>query len=112
MVRIKIFRGEDEAITGFVADGHADFADHGFDVVCAAVSVLATVTVLGLQARLKLSPDVKIDEERGYLECHLDRTIPPDLWRRAQDLLETMALGLRDIACEHSQYVQLEEVVR
>lgn len=112
MVRIKIFRDEQEAITGFVADGHSGYEDRGLDVVCAAVSVLTTVTVLGLQARLRLTPRVVVEEERGYLECHLDRAIPLDLWNRAQDLLETMTLGLREIAYENAQFVQLEEVVR
>lgn len=111
MVRIKLFRSQDGQLTGFVADGHAEFAEEGSDVICAAVSVLCTVTVLGLQARLKLSPDVQVDDDTGYLACHLDPdTTPQDVWGRAQDLLETMALGLREIAYEHSHYVQVEEV--
>lgn len=112
MVRIKFFRREDGDLTGFVADGHTGYADRGSDVICAAVSVLTTATILGLEARLNLTPDVAIDEERGYLECHLDPQTPSNLWDRAQDLLETLALSVRAIANDHSQYVGVEEVVR
>lgn len=111
MVRVKLLRVEDGSLGGFVAEGHSGFAARGNDVVCAAVSALTTVTVLGLQARLKLSPRVEVDDDRGYLECRLDpSTIPDALWFRAQDLMETMALGLHEIANDYSKYIQVEEV--
>lgn len=110
MVHIRLFRDEDGDLTGFIADGHTGYAARGSDVVCAGVSVLTTVTVLGLQARLKLSPEVRVDHDQGYLECHLDRRMPAELWVRAQDLLETMVLGLHEIAREHSKYVCVKEV--
>lgn len=100
-------------MVGFTAHGHAGFAQRGSDIVCAAVSALTTVTVLGLQARLELNPAVHVDEEEGYLRCMLDRSeVPPSVWTRAQDLLETLALGLKEIAREHARHVRVKEVAK
>lgn len=110
MVRVTLFRGKDGSLRGYVADGHAGFSEEGTDIVCAAVSALAIVTVMGLQVRLGLSPEVYVDDERGYLECRLDREDVSDaLWVRAQDLLETFALGIREMVQEYGAYVQVEE---
>lgn len=110
MVRIELFRCEDGSLCGFRAEGHTGYAARGSDIVCAAVSALTTVTVLGLEQRLGLEPYVAVDEERGYLECRLDRErTPAEAWARAQDLLETLALGLNEIAKDYSSYVRVKE---
>jgi len=114
LVRIKLYRARDDGrIYGFHAHGHSGFATSGEDIVCAAVSVLTTVTVLGLQARLGLDPHVAVDEEAGSLDCRLDLdALDATMSQRTQDLLETMALGLRDIAEQHPNHVSVEEVTR
>lgn len=113
MVRIELYRRPDGALTGFQARGHTGFAERGSDVLCAAVSALTTVTVLGLQARLGLEPDVQVDDEQGYLRCHLRaEQVPADLRLRVQDLLETMALGLHEIAKDYPNYIRVKEVTR
>lgn len=111
MVEVVLVRDRDGALRGFRAAGHAGFAERGADIVCAAVSALTEVTVLGLQARLGLEPAVEMDEERGLLLCTLDRDgTPPEMWARAQDLLETLALGLGEIAKEYADYIRVREV--
>lgn len=114
MVKVKLFRRPGEGdLTGFEAAGHTGYAERGSDIVCAAVSALTTVTVLGLQARLGLSPAVQVDDDSGWLLCRLEpKRIPPDLWERAQDLLETMALGLKEIEKDYGDYIDVEEVAR
>lgn len=114
MVKVTLFRRRGRGdLTGFEATGHSGYAERGNDIVCAAVSALTTVTVLGLQARLGLSPAVHVDDATGWLRCRLEPgKISPDVWERAQDLLETMALGLKEIAKDYADYVQVEEVAR
>lgn len=114
MVTIRLYRRPGSGdLTGFDASGHTGYAARGSDIVCAAVSALTTVTVLGLQARLGLDPHVEVDEERGRLICRLDPgSTDGALWQRAQDLLETLALGLREIERDYRDYVLVEEVVR
>ena len=114
LVRIRFFRREGVGdLTGFDAEGHTGYAERGSDIVCAAVSALTTVTVLGLQARLGLDPLVEVDEESGRLACRLDpEATGYEMWVRAQDLLETLALGLREIENDYPGYVMVEEVGR
>lgn len=111
MVRVELARRRDDgSLVGFVARGHSGFARHGEDVVCAGVSALTMATVLGLQARLGLDPEVEMDQDGGYLRCWLRAETPPDLWARAQDLLETMALALQQLAEEYPRNLRVEEV--
>lgn len=113
MVKVTLYRRRGEGdLTGFEAEGHTGYAEHGSDIVCAAVSALTTVTVLGLQARLGLSPTIEVDDDSGWLLCRLEpERIQPAVWERAQDLLETMALGLHEIAKDYTDYVHVEEEV-
>lgn len=39
---------------GFYIDGHADFADAGGDIVCAAVSILADTTALSFEGETEI----------------------------------------------------------
>lgn len=112
MVKVELYRRSSTGdLVGFEASGHSGYADKGEDIVCSAVSALTQVTVLGLTQRLKVMPQVEVDGERGYLLCRLS---PEDhteaVWLRVQDLLETLALGLHEIAREHGEYVKVEEV--
>lgn len=114
MIKVRLYRRVPQGdLTGFDAAGHSGYAERGSDIVCAAVSALTTVTVLGLQARLGLDPAVEVDDEAGWLLCRLDpKEIDPALWQRAQDLLETLALGLNEIARDYAGYIAVEEVTR
>jgi len=109
---VKLFRRRsDRAIVGFSASGHAGYAPHGEDIVCAAISALTTVIVLGLEERLQLSPEVNMDEEGGLLECRLDLDALDERMRlRSQDLLETLSLGLAEIQKEYPEFLKVKEV--
>ena len=48
MVSIGIQRNEDDQVVGCHMSGHAGYDEHGYDIVCAAVSVLSATTMLGL----------------------------------------------------------------
>jgi len=104
-------RRSDKAIVGFAASGHSGYGTQGNDVVCAAISALTVVTVLGLEERLGLSPAVKMDEESGFLECRLELDgLDEGMRIRTQDLLETLSLGLAEIQKEYPKYLKVKEV--
>ena len=44
MTAIKIFRDQNKDCIGYEISGHAEFDDSGRDIVCAAISILATTT--------------------------------------------------------------------
>ena len=97
---------------GFKAIGHSDFATHGEDIVCAAVSALAQTTVMGLQEVLGIDCLLLTDEEAGALVCILPQELDPQLWDQAQLLLQVLHTGLMSIVneAEYRKHVSVKEV--
>ncbi|MPN12013.1 hypothetical protein SDC9_159323 [bioreactor metagenome] len=103
MITIDIFRNQAQAIDGFSVKGHADTAPHGQDIVCAAVSALTQTSILGIERYL--GREIELDIKSGNLKLEL--LLPPDSLTSA--ILETMLLGLTEIAKQHSRSVRIIE---
>jgi uncharacterized protein YsxB (DUF464 family) len=108
VVTVRIERAADGSIAGFVASGHAGAGRPGRDPVCAAVSALVQAAALGLERRLGIASAV-VGAGPGYFACRLPSELPAEARRRAQDVLETMCLGLRAVARSARGRVRLEE---
>lgn len=108
MVTVTVWRDEAGRIHGFRSAGHAAYGDHGEDIVCAAVSVLTQSAVLGLAQHVGL--DVAVEQRSGWLQCIIDHE-PTDRDEAAAAILETMVLGLDNIAQQYPQQVQVGEHV-
>lgn len=52
MIRAEFFRGE-KGLSGFCVSGHADYADYGEDIVCAAVTSAIQLTANGITEVIK-----------------------------------------------------------
>lgn len=103
MVRIEIFRDAAGGITGFAVNGHANTAPHGQDIVCAGVAALTQTAVLGLTRHL--GRDIDLDIASGKLVLGLRSG--PDAASGA--ILETMLLGLTEIAKQSPKSVRISE---
>lgn len=57
MINIKITRNPETPEITISVKGHAGYADHGDDIVCAGVSTLMNTTILGLEAIEKEFPE-------------------------------------------------------
>src|SRR5690606_37407275 len=72
VIRVEDRRDANGAVTAFTVRGHADYAEHGRDLVCAAVSVLTQTAVMGLSgAGAQAHPSYEIDEQTGFLSCRI-----------------------------------------
>lgn len=93
---------------GVTAEGHADYAEHGSDIVCAAVSSVVQTAVLGLMQAAGIKVEYKVDEKRGSLSA----TLPENLGeRQAHDadlILKTAYLGVSDLYEQFSDFINLE----
>lgn len=96
MVTLRLQRGPDGRLCGFEATGHTGMAAPGQDVACAAVSALTQSAALGLERHLGI--DVTVVAGQGRFGCRLPSGLPADVRLRAEDILETMRLGLVEIA--------------
>ncbi len=65
MLEITFFRDGDGRFAGFAARGHADFAEYGQDIVCAAVSAILQAARLGLEHYA--AGEIEATQERGLM---------------------------------------------
>ena len=101
MIHVTIFQNKYKECVGFQTEGHAEYADPGQDIVCAAASILVINTINAIE---EISED-----ESGMISYHL---IHPSLDSRL--LLNTMILGLEQMVDDdnYAEYIDLtfEEV--
>lgn len=88
-------------------EGHAGFDIYGKDIVCAAVSVLAQTTVMGLE--YYLPGRVRSDVRAGKLVCRLPGDLTPEQAEKAGVILGTMELGLEAVAANYAGYLRLRK---
>lgn len=113
MVRAEFERAQSGEVLAFEVAGHADFAAHGSDVVCAAVSALTFATLNGLTEVVGLRPQVRVDDAAGVVACRLGAdALHGEVGLRAQAILETLVLGLQETARSYPGYVEVKEVGR
>jgi len=99
-----IIFSKNNLITGFEIKGHANFAEYGYDIVCAGVSSLSIAIINGILEVLDLKPEVV--QENGYLFCNLENLKEEELLK-AQTLLKTFYLGIKSIETNYSDYIKV-----
>ena len=90
MIEIIIHR-KNHRYTGFLSRGHAGYAEEGYDIICAAVSVLTVNTINSIEAFT--SDQFAVRQEDGMIELILEGTIS----KETSLLMDSMVLGLQDI---------------
>ncbi len=105
MISILIYRNSNKDIKQFIIKGHANAADLGEDIVCAAVSTLSQTTVLALHEICNI--DIEYEVEKGYLKCRLPNDLNEKELYEAKLLIDTMLLGLENIEKSYFQYVKI-----
>ncbi|MGO1470580.1 MAG: ribosomal-processing cysteine protease Prp [Tissierella sp.] len=111
MIKIKLFSDPFENITQYDIKGHANFAPHGEDIVCAAISVLSQTTLMGLVEVLQLEKEeifYKIDENTGYLNVKLKNIKNKEKVKGAQILLQTFKRGIESIQDTYPGNLKIE----
>ncbi|MEG1158978.1 MAG: ribosomal-processing cysteine protease Prp [Acidaminococcaceae bacterium] len=105
MITIELDKNEQGFMTAYKVSGHAEYNPDGMDIVCALVSVLTQVPIMGLEQHLKLKPFCHVNEEDGILEVRLAEA-PTAL---TQAILATMECGVRNLAQEYQEYIRIQE---
>lgn len=103
MIRVEIVRDSGQHIVEFRVSGHSGSAPRGKDIICAGVSALTQTALLGLHHYLQRS--VRWQAAAGLLSMELCGQ--PDTQTNA--VLETMLLGLKEIANSEPDYVKILE---
>lgn len=88
---------------GFCCEGHAEYAEEGYDIICAAVSVLTVNAINSIEEFTEddLTADGGAD---GYIKLTLDGEVS----ERTKLLLDSMILGLKQIQQSYgNEYIDI-----
>ena len=107
MIKVNLYEDQ-KGLCGFLADGHADYAEPGeTDEVCAGITSLAGSLVVSLTDLLKLEL-FEYSLEPGRLWCKIE-DIPEDKRNEADLLFKSFKLGCEQISFSYGQeYVQVQ----
>jgi uncharacterized protein YsxB (DUF464 family) len=97
VVEIRIVRDSRDRLSSFFASGHAGWADHGKDVVCAALSTALQSAWLGLTEIAAVQVDA--DRSAGNLRLTWPEAVRDDAAVRA--IVGTAALTVETIARQY-----------
>ena len=106
MINILVIKDKQNIIT-IEATGHSGYAEAGRDIVCSAVSTLIQNLAVGLTEVLKKQAKIIIDEEIPHMCVSL-----LDNDEKAQILMQTTLLSLKEIANGYSNYIKIKEKQR
>lgn len=105
MVKVTIYKTRDQKLKGFCCSGHAGYARHGEDIICAGVSILVLNTVNSMERFTDEKYDLETEESTGRIRFLL-KDAPSEA---AVLLLNSMILGLEGIISSYGKkYVTLK----
>ncbi|AVQ20225.1 hypothetical protein A2U10_08805 [Fusobacterium necrophorum subsp. funduliforme] len=107
MIRVTVVR-KNGNIIGYFAKGHAEYAELGSDIVCAAASTVMQNPLAGMQEVLHLSPQYGFDDD-GYITVNLEGMDFQKKEKEVSSLLETMVVMIRELERNYPKNIKLVE---
>ncbi len=104
MTTVTIYNDKSGKHKGFEVRGHADFGFKGHDIVCAAISMLATNTINSIETYTDLAIKYDSDERRTRIRFLIKETPNHD----SELLMNSMILGLSELKKNYKKYVTLK----
>lgn len=103
MIRVMIHQDND-IITGYDVEGHAEFAESGKDIVCSAVSAITVGTVNSVEGLLGVTLETEM--KKGLLIV----TVPKHAAQEdeVQLLLKSMVVMLETIEASYGDFIRLK----
>ena len=105
MIRLQL-KGIPGNIKGFAIWGHARFADHGMDIVCAGVSAVVGAAIIGMIKRAPGKVQYRL-LPKGYIQCRIAEDLSKSAARDVQVILDTMVYGLMSIRNSYKDRINI-----
>ena len=102
MINIKFFHSENDVPLGFSFKGHADYAAHGSDIVCAAVSSAAYMTTNTVIEIMGVEADVTV-KESGEMTLK----IPGEYADKTKDILLGLEFHIKELEKQYPKNVTI-----
>lgn len=104
MIKVKVVRDDkSNRILSFAVEGHANYAKHGKDIVCAGVSAVSVGTVNAIEMLAGVELPVKMKD--GWLSSKIPIVADAKADEVVQLLLESMIVSLDTIAQSYGDHV-------
>ncbi len=100
-----IFVIRNNNIISIESNGHAEYSEHGNDIVCAAVSILLQNSINSIEKFVGYEPNVIIRD--GYLKAEFNQEIDNESIKYQNILLQSALLGLIGIQDEYKNYIKV-----
>ena len=98
-------------ISKFRVSGHAGYDYEGTDIVCSAVTAVVYAALGGLEELCGMTEYVDVEEglESDHIEFEVPRQCSAEAGSKAQTILKTMLIGLKQIEYVYGEYVTINE---
>lgn len=107
MIKISLHYNKQGDLWKFNLSGHAGYADHGQDIVCAAVSMLVINTINSIHSLTKEPIELDEDVSKGYINCTFPAMELNQGSKEALLLVNSMILGLKNLEKEYGKHIQI-----
>lgn len=108
MISVAFVRKENE-INEITVSGHADFADQGEDIICAAVSVL-TISILNGLTEIVGRKDLCASIKDGYTHFIIPKSANELQKIKTDTLIATYELGIQGIKEAYGDYIKIKQL--
>ena len=99
MIEVTRIKNQNGGTVGFRCYGHAGFAVHGKDIVCAAVSALVLNTINSIEEFTEDRFSCSQEEKTGLVEF----VIVSEVSKEAALFMESLFLGLKNIEHDYGK---------
>ena len=107
MIKVVIKRDLSGSIKGMSINGHSGYAEEGQDIICSAVAATAYTAAGALEELAGLRGCYSEDD--GHMDISLQPGMTPQQKATAGIVLETTAIGFKQIELSYGKYVLVIE---
>ncbi|RLQ98068.1 ribosomal-processing cysteine protease Prp [Falsibacillus albus] len=107
MIRVNINRASTGRIHSFTMEGHADFAGHGQDIVCAGASAVSFGAINAVLSLTSAEPAIEQSSDGGFLSCTIPDDLPDEVDNQVQLLMKGMVVSLQTIERDYGKYIKI-----
>ncbi|MCZ8534992.1 ribosomal-processing cysteine protease Prp [Psychrobacillus psychrodurans] len=107
MIKVTITKDQSGYVHSFEMKGHADFAEHGKDLVCAGASAVSFGAVNAVIALTEITPIIKQKGDGGYLYVEVPSISNLEKAAQIQLILEAMIVSLQTIEQDYAKYIKI-----
>ncbi|MCU7755369.1 ribosomal-processing cysteine protease Prp [Bacillus cereus] len=112
MIKITISRTKLGSIQSFKMTGHADYAPHGQDLVCAGTTAVVFGSINAVEELCNVQATIELGSDGGFLTYKLPNDLDVHTAEKAQTLLEGLVVSLKTIELDYGKYIRLIEKVQ